>query len=83
MSKKPFPTPQAPREIAEIQRDYNQAAAEAGNYQYQIKVIKERLNEVNDRMKAIQAEGDARHKLNQEVLAETTKQEAPVESPKA
>lgn len=81
-AKKPAKKLSVPREMAAIESDYRQLAAEAGQKQYQLLIGQEELKGLNDRIRQINNEGAARKQLDQEAAArlqEATAQVPPQE----
>lgn len=72
-TKKPK-TLSVPREMAEIQKAYQDACLKAGQIQYQIKVYAEELNKTNDALVSLNNEGAARQQLDQQKTRETQDQ---------
>ena len=64
--------PKVPRELAEIQQEYQQEAFKAGALQYQIKIMSKELDGLNDRLADINREAAARNQLNAQAKADST-----------
>ena len=60
-----------PRELPEIQKEYQEQCISAGQLQYQMKVYSDALEKVNERLLVINNEAAARQKLN--AVTETAK----------
>lgn len=58
-----------PRSLDEINKDYAELCARAGESQYKVKIEQERLEQLNSALKNLNAEGAARQKLNSEAKA--------------
>ncbi len=56
----------SPRSIADITAEYNQTALLAGSVQYQIKVYESQLNDLNQKLLALNNEGALRQKVDAE-----------------
>ena len=56
--------PKVPRELAEIQQEYQQEAFKAGATQYQIKILSKELDSMNERLEGLNREAAARNQLN-------------------
>lgn len=57
----------APRQLDEIQREYSDISAKAGNAQYLTYIYQNDLQYYNQRMRELNHEADLRKKLNAEV----------------
>lgn len=55
-----------PRELAEIQKDYNQTALAAGQAAYQVFVYQREQAQLNERLLALNREGAERQRLDAE-----------------
>ncbi len=64
--KEKFPKAQAPRDLKDIQNEYNQVSLKAGQNQYQIHVLNKDLAYLNERLISINQEAAARQKLDKE-----------------
>lgn len=73
--KEKFPTPPVPRQRAEIVKEFEQLAAQAGSTQYLITVKERELQQVNQRLFELNNEASAREQLDKQVAA--TKPEVP------
>lgn len=58
-----------PRALAEIQTEYADLRAKAGDAQYQVHVISKNLEQINARLESINYEAAARQKLDKEEAA--------------
>lgn len=67
-----------PREMSEIQQDYQHVCYQAGAIQYQIRIETQKLESLNHRLQAINKEAAARNALDQE-----KSKDAPAEAAKA
>lgn len=65
-----------PREMSEIQTDYQRACANAGQLQYQLKIQSRELERINSQLEAINNEGAARMQLDKEAKSTETAQGA-------
>jgi len=63
-SSKPSKKLSVPREMEEISKEYQQQCFAAGQLQYEIKVKSDALDQVNDRLLALNNEAAARNTLN-------------------
>lgn len=64
--KQKFPTDSSPRSLQEIQNDYAQNVAKAGQTQYIIYAQQQELNRINALLLQINQEGERRQKLDLE-----------------
>ncbi len=78
-SSKPGKKLSVPRPMTEIQSAYQQLCANAGQVQYQLTIYKKELELLNSKIEAINNEGAARMKLDQE---EKARQEVVQSEPK-
>lgn len=74
--RKGVANPKAPRELKEIQAEYNQLSARAGQNQYQTYVLTEDLKQINKRLVEVNQEAAHRNKLDAEKKAQEPKVEA-------
>jgi len=65
-SAKPSKKLSVPRELAEIQKAYQQQCLNAGQIQYQIEIHKQELNKVNEALLSLNREAAARQQLDAE-----------------
>lgn len=72
-AKKPK-SPSVPREMALIQKSYQDCCLKAGQLQYQIKVYTAELELTNNELWAINNEAAARNKLNAQTPAPTAEE---------
>ena len=81
---KPIKTEKAePRDLNSISKEYTEIAARAGALQYQILVLKQDLDLINDKMKSLNLEGSERAKLDSELKAREAKPEEKEQSNEA
>lgn len=64
-----------PRPLNDIQNEYGQVAVQAGTLQYQIAVYTEDLKSVNERLRKLNLEANARNQLDKETSVKTEIQE--------
>lgn len=69
-SKGPSKT-KTPRQIADIQAEYQQLCLQAGQMQYQAKVLNDQLAEINKTLLAVNNEGAERNKIDAAAKAQT------------
>jgi len=55
-----------PREMKEIEQEYQQQCYQAGSLQYQIKILNKELDNINGRIEAINKEAAARKQLDKQ-----------------
>lgn len=72
--KDKYPKTQAPRELVEIQKEYQQLSAQAANAQYLVFIKKEELSQINLRLMAVNKEAGKRQELEAAKKAEAEKQ---------
>lgn len=58
-----------PRALEEIQAEYGRTASQAGALQYQLFILEQELQSLNNRMLQLNREGAERNKLNEESKA--------------
>lgn len=63
-----------PRELKDIQAEFNQLTQRAGSAQYQQYVLDKDLQAINDRLVSVNNEAAARQKLDKESAAKTAAQ---------
>ena len=74
--KEKFPTSSnEPRQLDEIQKEYNEVALKAGQLQYQVFVHSEDLKATNQRLVALNQEAAKRLQLDKEAKAAAATQE--------
>ncbi len=66
---KKAPKPQPPRELSDIQKEYQQLSTQAGQNQYQAYVLSKDLERINQRLVEINQEAASRNTLNAEAKA--------------
>ncbi len=76
-SKKPGKKLSVPREMAAIEADYRQLAAEAGQTQYRIVIAQEELKNTNDKIRLINNEAAARQQLDKEAADRLKAEQTP------
>ncbi len=64
-----------PREMEEIQKEYQARVFSAGQLQYQIKILQDELDELNKLIVGINREGAARKELNAKAPAQNEEME--------
>lgn len=79
--KDKFPKAQAPRELKDIQAEYNNLSLKAGQNQYQVYVLKQDLEYMNRQLVNINQEAAERQKLDK-AAAELKAKEAKKEESK-
>lgn len=65
----------SPRALVDIQAEYGQLSAQAAQVQYQTFVLKQELENINNRLMQLNREGAARNKLDQDAAAKETPKE--------
>lgn len=63
---------QVPRELKEIQQEYQELCLKAGQAQYQVKVLKAELDNYNSRLLEINREAAARNELDKKAKEEAS-----------
>lgn len=53
-----------PRELVEIEKEFNQRCFQAGQLQYQVNILTKELSRVNSRLEEVSNEGAARKQLD-------------------
>lgn len=71
------PAAPAPRSMEELNKVYQELCARTGQLQYKMAVDKEQLKQLNEAIRSVNLEADARQKLD----AERTVTEAPEKAP--
>ena len=61
-----------PRTMDEIQREHAQLAMKAGSIQYQMAILGEELQTLNEQLRKVNNEGHARQQLDENKKTETT-----------
>lgn len=72
--KDKYPKQSAPRELADIQKEYQQLSAMAANAQYVVFIKNKELEEINNRLVAVNQEAGKRQELDAAKKAEADKQ---------
>ena len=83
-AKKPAKKLSVPRTMSDIQAEYQQLAAQAGQKQYQIVIGQEELSALNEKLRSVNREAAARQQLDRETeeranAAAPTTPEAPAQ----
>lgn len=61
-----------PRELTEVQTEYQRLCANAGQLQYQLRVYERELERINNQLEGVNREAAARVELDNQKKAETT-----------
>jgi hypothetical protein len=73
--KEKFPTSSAPRQIEEINKEYSELIAKAGQTQYLVTVYSNELKDLNAKLLKVNQEAAARNALEKQAKAEEVKNE--------